>query len=456
MRLRPVPLLLVSTLLACGSTSDNPDNLAVDSGTDGTSGDLGAETGSGLKAPCDVDGVLDRWATPSGDPAIVGCRSCHGTVPQFGAPMSLMTYDDLTAPAPSDKSKKVYERIGVRIHDDAKPMPQAPNPRLTASELATLDAWIAAGAPPRGTGVECAKPDSGPPDTTPPPPTCTPDTILAPKTPWTMPTDSNDIYVCYGIDLPVSAKRHVTAFIPKVDNTKIVHHVLVMQADSTVDPTPTPCSFGSISKWRMLYGWAPGGKAMELPPQAGFALEGTTHLVVQVHYNNLKKLVGEKDSSGFGLCTTDKLRPNDADVLAFGSAKFTIPAKGKLDLVCRLPYSTLPPLHVIASFPHMHQLGKKISTVLHRKSDGSTIDLGTVPSWDFNTQLWFPLPDVLLTSGDNIETNCYWENPGDAPVSWGENTADEMCYSFTMYYPKVVLPAWSWSLPVYLSSCAPR
>ncbi len=455
-RLRIGVLVSVSWLSACSSGSNQGTPSEVDSGspTDGTTGETGP---SGKKVPCDVEGILDRWATPGPDASIVGCRSCHAASPKFGAPMSLMTYDDLVAPAPSNKSKKVYELIGARIHDDAKPMPQPPNPRLTAGETATLDAWIGAGAPERGTGIECGTPDGGPTDSGPPKPlSCTPDLTLTTATPWTMPTDTSDIYVCYGVDVAVTGKRHITAIVPKIDNTKIVHHILLMQSDSKVDPTPTKCDFSAIARDRMLYGWAPGGKYFELPPEAGFLQTGTMHYMVQIHYNNLKKLVGEKDSSGFAMCTTDKLRPNEADVLAFGSTKFTIPAKGKLDWVCNLPVSSLPPIHVIGAFPHMHQIGKRISTVLHRKSDGKTIDLGNVPAWDFNTQVWFPMADILVQNGDNVETNCYWENPTGSDVSWGENTANEMCYSFTMYYPKITLPVWSWQLPATIAGCGAR
>ena len=44
----------------------------------------------------------------------------------------------------------------------------------------------------------------------------------------------------------------------------------------------------------MLYGWAPGVGSFELPKEAGLpANNGTTHYVVQVHYNNISALAGE-------------------------------------------------------------------------------------------------------------------------------------------------------------------
>jgi hypothetical protein len=44
-------------------------------------------------------------------------------------------------------------------------------------------------------------------------------------------------------------------------------------------------------------------------------------------------------------------------------------------------------------------------------------------------------------------------NPTDATVSFGETTAEEMCYSFTVYYPKIQASFWSWAIPAMGSTC---
>ena len=46
-----------------------------------------------------------------------------------------------------------------------------------------------------------------------------------------------------------------------------------------------------------------------------------------IHYNNARALQNQSDSSGFQVCETDQLRPNNAGVLAFGSMDFTIPPR---------------------------------------------------------------------------------------------------------------------------------
>jgi hypothetical protein len=430
-------LVILGALTGCGSLAATP-------GDDPKPGTLDGGTKfplTGTPLPCDVDDVLARR-----------CRTCHVNPPEHGAPMPLLFQENLDAPARSDPSRKVYELVHERIHDDAFPMPQPPNARLDERDMKTLDDWIAKGAP---HATSCAAdggtplPDSGPPILT----ACTPDMHMKPSSAWVMPETTDDVYVCYGFDITPGVKRHVTAIAPIVQNGAIVHHALLYQADTAVDSKPTVCDPGGATKWRIVYGWAPGGLAMELPPEAGFALEGTTHYVAQIHYSNLTHLANQADATGFDLCTTDQLRPNDADVLAFGSMNFEIKPHSTLDTTCSITLPTLiPKVHVFSAFPHMHQLGKSIGTTVLPAGGGAPIDLGGQAHWNFANQLWFPL-DTMVGGGDTVQTRCAWTNPGDKPVSFGSATSDEMCYSFTAYYPKIKFPQWSWALPANGSTC---
>ena len=125
-------------------------------------------------------------------------------------------------------------------------------------------------------------------------------------------------------------------------------------------------------------------------------MDATAHYVVQVHYNNARGLVGQTDRSGVSLCTTNKIRPNDADVLAFGSVNFSVPPMSTKDITCNLQVPTgLPDIHLVAAYPHMHEYGTTISTT----SNG--VDLGTVANWNFNNQPWFPV-DHVVKAGDTV------------------------------------------------------
>jgi hypothetical protein len=101
----------------------------------------------------------------------------------------------------------------------------------------------------------------------------------------------------------------------------------------------------------------------------------------------------------------------------------------------------------------MHKLGTTISTVALPAGGGPPLPMGATDAWDFNNQPWYTLSGTVQ-GGDTIRTRCAWNNPGDTAVKFGEYTEDEMCYSFTMYYPK--LPGIvSWSQPAFQASCKP-
>jgi cytochrome c551/c552 len=429
-------------LFACGGESSTSSGAPTGGGGAGGVGGGGASSA----LPCDVEAVLST-----------SCWQCHSNPPVYGAPIPLRTHADLQAASAVDPSKKVYERVGARIHDAAAPMPQPPNKALSDADLKTLDDWIASGAPASqeqcsggGGGAGGAGGAGGGSGIT-----CSPDLEIAPAKDWAMPQDTADVYVCYGVDINLASKKHITAVAPRIDNATIVHHMLLYQTDALVSSTPTPCSVGGGQGWRLLSVWAPGGEAIELPPEAGLPIDGATNYVVQVHYSNLNKLSGETDGSGFSLCTTDELRPNDADILAFGTMKFSIPAAGKLDITCDFDIpGIVPPKTIIGGMPHMHLLGKEISTVVRPGGSGAPIDIGTREPWNFDNQYWDKL-DVTVKGGDRVTTRCYWENPTSQSVGFGEDTNDEMCYSFAMYYPKIESAQWNWMLPAAGSQCKP-
>jgi hypothetical protein len=427
---------------AAGPSTSGPIDL--DSGGPPVTGPSGP---SGL--PCDVDKILATH-----------CRKCHSAPPQYGAPMPLMTWENLHARAVSDESKNVYDLVPLKIANDAAPMPPPPNPRLSDADRKVLADWAAAGAPRGPDSCESTTvPDAGPLVA------CTPDLTLEPESPWEMPEDSGDEYVCWGAELTRPTPTHITAFAPKIDNTKIVHHVVLYEAPSAFSRIPAKCSGGGSLQWRMVMGWAPGAKGIELPKEAGFpiATTGATHYVMQVHYSNPQKLKGEKDSSKMELCTAPP-RQYEADVIAFGTQSISIPPApppgGVFTRDCKITVQKVSGvdfagLHLFAAMPHMHKIGVSISTTLTPKAGGPDVDLGTDPTFSFSTQSWIPL-NAVTANGDIIRTQCGWTNTTGAEVGYGENTADEMCYSFTMYYPKIKAPLWSWAAPALTSSCVSK
>lgn len=397
-----------------------------------------AQLAASAGLPCGVADVLARR-----------CHTCHGATPQYGAPMPLVTRADLLAPSPNDPTRRVFEEVGVRIHDAARPMPKAPNARLDPADTKVLDAWIAAGAPDgrEPCGAPGPTPDAGVLLS------CAPDLHVRPAAPYVMPRDVDDLLVCYGWESPHTTKHHLVALSPAIAATRQLHHVTLLQSDVAVSPIPGPCAPEAMTAWRPLYGWAPGTAALELPPEAGFPEQPGTHFVVQLHYANPSH-APLTDTSGFDLCSTEQLRPNDADIMAFGTMQITVPSRGALAVDCSVPVpADGATTHLFAAFPHMHKLGQSISSVVHPGGNpGASVDLGTVARWDLGNQTWLPV-DYTLRPGDTVESKCTWNNPTDHGVGYGPTADDEMCFSYVMYFPKIESSNWHWSLPALYSAC---
>lgn len=118
----------------------------------------GGAAATGL--PCEIDALL-----------AARCRSCHSNPPS--APMALLTYEDLAAPAKSDTAKSNAVVALERMKSEARPMPPAGD-KASAAELAAFETWVSAGLP-RGTcGGAAPLPDGGVPPATPTPVTPAP------------------------------------------------------------------------------------------------------------------------------------------------------------------------------------------------------------------------------------------------------------------------------------------
>jgi hypothetical protein len=116
---------------AAGESSKMTPSGRDDGGATGATNPTNAPTG----LPCDVANVLARNT----------CLDCHGS--SLAAPMRLLSHTDMTAPAPSDASKKVAELVVTRMRNSTNPMPPAPTARAANADIEIVEQWIGAGYP---------------------------------------------------------------------------------------------------------------------------------------------------------------------------------------------------------------------------------------------------------------------------------------------------------------------
>ena len=358
------------------------------------------------------------------------CQSCHGSERRTGAPMSLVTYDDLMKPAVTKPGKKVYEEVALRIHDTKLPMPPI-DPPLNAKELAAIDTWIAGGAKP-GQDVTCKGllPDAGPP-------------VAQPVDDWECderylvqahdPADptkpfrigaGEEIRYQLPIETPPWHDHDVQGItiLPRNDNLKVLHH-WVLYEGIDID-----------HRGAFIWAWAPGNEGgFKLPDDVGLYLpKGPLHL--ELHYYNLGSTEVEFDRSGFEVCATRTFRKHTATVTNdFNAFPYLTPgSRQSFQDICRVITTTDEDMHLVGVAPHMHKLGvHAFMSVTHDLEERVLHD----KPYNFSDQLIYPLDDVIIKSGDVVTSRCTWENTTNHNVGFGQSSDDEMCANFAIYWP---------------------
>lgn len=404
----------------------------------GAGGSPGPQGPSGVQAegllPCDVAQVLST-----------GCWDCHGNETRFGAPMPLTTLANFQAL--NATGAQMSQLVTSRIHDDARPMPPNPNPRLTPAEMAVLDNWIGGGmqggtctmqqpgdvsvgdtgdtggetvggtggtdvgsggadAPPPVVGEECYTFTAHSGDKT---------------TPYSVPT-TPDYYVNFQFTPPWgSTKVHGVTAKSIIDNDRAIHHWILYSGGNVVDGGVS--AGGGSHFGQFIAGWAPGAQDLVMPQGVGLQIP-SGGMELEIHYN--APGAGHTDASGVELCITRELLPNEAATHPLGQEGFRTNGAGNVCGTCN-PRGT-GPITIISSSPHMHLKGTHMRTVVNRAGGGQEVLIDK--PFAFDGQIAYDTPMTIMP-GDTLSTQCSF----DSSAAFGTGTNEEMCYNFVLAYP---------------------
>jgi hypothetical protein len=366
------------------------------------------------------------------------CTSCHDGKGTAGTPdkISFANLEDLKKQSPA--GAPYYQRVGVRIRATEKPMPPARD--ATEAELKALEAWITAGAS-GSASASCDTGDAGTPDggakgdagpyERPWPADCEKHyKVLAHAPggtgPFMVPV-GQEIHPQIIFDAPWGNEDvQVIASRPITDNAKVLHHWILYEQGSGA----------------FLNGWAPGAEDSPDPdPDVGlYMTKGPQSMRLDMHYHNVNGTKVEPDQSGVEFCTVSKakFRKHTASVFpnfgAFGSLFVLAPANksnhastGVCNVVAKEPVT------VITASPHAHTLavGMKFTATV-----GGKETIMHEGPFVFEEQRSYKLKQpVVLKTGDKVTTTCIFTNPTNRDATFGEDTGNEMCFNFAIYYP---------------------
>jgi hypothetical protein len=368
------------------------------------------------------------------------CQSCHH--PGDIAPFSLMTYKDAAPHADA-----------IRYMTQTHQMPPwKPTPAcgdfadarvLGQDEIDLIKKWVDNGAP-EGDAVNL-------------PPAKNfdggwalgqPDLVLSYSDAYTPPITS-DMYRCFPIATNLPNNTYVSAIDIKPGDPQTVHHVIAYidtgsqsQKLDDAEAGPGYTSFGGpgfslTSLTSTLGGWAPGARPSLLPEDVAMLLPGQSRVVLQVHYHP-HGVQAVPDKTRIGIYFAKKTPSKTLYMLPLVNQNFTIPPNDPNYLVSAA-YTAAYRVHLYAIFPHMHLLGRKmrVTASVPGSPDQCLIN---IDDWDFNWQGEYSYSQpIAIQSGTKLSLQAYydnstdnWRNPNNPPkpVSWGEQTTDEMCITF--------------------------
>jgi len=369
------------------------------------------------------------------------CASCHRTG-EIG-PFALMSY--------SDAKKRAAQLVAVTSnrfmppwHADSHGEFQDER-KLTADQIATIKAWVAAGAP------------EGDRAATPAPPKFPqgwslgqPDLVLQPSKAYSLGAEGGDVYRCFVIPGGQTEDRYIAAMEVHPGNSKIVHHVIAYLDGSgkakqletaNKDGQPGYTSYGGIGTTPSgaIGGWAPGNMPRLLPDGVGTLLPKGNDIVLQVHYHRSGKPETDQTKIGIYFCK----KPVDKRLRIMPVAGlFAIPPGDANYAVQGFPMPLRGDATILGVMPHMHLLGKDM-TVTAILPDNTSKTLVKVPNYDFNWQTTYMYKEpVKVAAGTRLSLLAHYDNstsnprnPNSPPkkVTWGEQTTDEMCLAFVYY-----------------------
>ena len=244
---------------------------------------------------------------------------------------------------------------------------------------------------------------------------------------YTVKSGEEVTYMCFTTRVPADAKMFITEVEPIYG--KAIHHLGIYQTIGSDEPEGVfNCPELSKDNWLPIYGGGIESGTLKMPEGAALSVPAGGQILVQLHLlNTLQNEVTDKAHIIFH--TTKDTGVTTAGMFGFDNRDLHIPAQ-TMDAVEAQTCSPIGrDMDVFAVFGHMHQRGKKIE-VSRGANPGDEVLYSA--EWSFQDQPTVPAK-FHVSKTDTIHVRCWYDNPDNYEVNYGEKTANEMC-SFVFYY----------------------
>jgi hypothetical protein len=249
-----------------------------------------------------------------------------------------------------------------------------------------------------------------------------------------VPSEGEVPYHDYRIASPFAREVWLRGIEVRPGNPRVVHHVIVEAFDprAALRPGADPRTAGSLG------GYVPGDEPRLLAEGSARRLPAGAEIVLQIHYTPTGE--PENDRTRVGLFLADGPPRTVVETGIVSTPFLWIPA-GSVGVERRASHRFGRAVRLLSLRPHLHLRGRSFEFVA-RAPDGVETILLRVPSWDFDWQTTYLLAEpVELAAGTELVAIATWDNSASNPhnpdptrdVSWGEGTSDEMMIGFFDY-----------------------
>jgi mono/diheme cytochrome c family protein len=414
----------------CSSKTTAPAASAADSAAVVPGGDATASTDTTEPSvPGDVN--WHQHIKPLFDQTCAGCHKTGGI-----APFALDTYASVKTMAAAVKNAVTTGRMPPWMPAESCQTFQESR-RMTAAEIATVAAWVDAGTP-EGSASQAGKP----PGKTGTELEWVDVELKLAKAYLPAKQSGSDDYHCFYVDPKLTDWRDLVGMQVLPDNKVMVHHVILWASDKAQAQGMEKsagdgwtCYGGSGVPGQMLGGWVPGTIATRFPEGTAMRIQAGQVFVVQIHYS-FASLGGNKvepDQTALRFQFAKEPVMTQLKMLSHSDHKFSVPPGAKQH-IAGATLEAFADIRLWGILPHMHQHGTSIKVTVDRGAAKEC--LIDIPKWDFNWQqlyLYDEAKELRLNKGEKLQLECVYDNPTDKPLTWGENTEDEMCLNYYLY-----------------------
>jgi copper type II ascorbate-dependent monooxygenase-like protein len=227
-------------------------------------------------------------------------------------------------------------------------------------------------------------------------------------------------YTCFAVT--VDEDTVVDGFTKSAQ--KFVHHAQFVIALLPEPDGISTCNEQFKLTWMPIFLAGNGASELRFDEGVGHVLPAGAQLVLQMHLFNTSDRAAQQ-AVEIRMHKSTAKNPTPVSPWAIGSSRFKIPARqaGRAQNVC----TQNGPVEVLAVFPHMHQLGQKMTVEVGSSLTAMRLLYARDP-FSFDDQHMENMK-FKLAAGDKLRVTCDFKmNTSDDEVGFGESSEDEMCF----------------------------